>query len=256
VIDPRSLLETLAGRHRRRTLALDDVAARLQRSDGRFLLDADELRLSAGRLVLAAGAGNADLLATLGIDRPEMQRRPLHQVRVELAHPHPVHAHCITGLRRAEPRLTLTSHPRSDGGPGWSWSLGGALASEGVDRDPAAQTAFARDELERLVPWGDLSGARFSSARIDRAEARQPGRRRPDEAQIHVTDGVITAWPTKLTLAPDLGDRVLAAVGHPDEDSARRDAALLEALSDLRHPEVATDWGGPEPVGDPDGRAA
>ncbi|MDZ7825261.1 MAG: hypothetical protein U5R48_03545 [Gammaproteobacteria bacterium] len=179
MIDPHSLLATLAERHRPLTLALDEVAGRLQRSGSRFLLDAGDLRLSAGRLVLTAGAGNAGLLAALGLDRPEMQLRPLHQVRVELAHPHPVHAHCITGLRRTEPRLTLTSHPRRDGGPGWNWSLGGALASEGVDRDPEAQIDVARNELETLVPWVDLSGARFSTVRIDRAEARQAGGRRP-----------------------------------------------------------------------------
>jgi glycine/D-amino acid oxidase-like deaminating enzyme len=255
VIDPGSLLATLAGRHRGRTLALGDVAGRLQRSEGRFVLDADDLRLNAARLVLTAGAGNAELLAALGLARPEMQRRPLHQVRVELEHPHPVHAHCITGLRRAEPRLTLTSHPRGDGRPGWTWSLGGALASDGIDREPAAQIAFAREELRALVPWVDLSGARFSSARIDRAEARQADGRRPDGAQVHVADGVITAWPTKLTLAPDLGDRVLAAVGEPDAGSARRAAALEEALVDRRHPEVATGWTA-EAISDPDGRAA
>lgn len=256
VIDPRSLLATLAGRHRALTLALENVAGRLQRRGGRFLLDAGDLRLSAGLLALTAGAGNAGLLAALGLDRPEMQLRPLHQVRVQTTHPHPVHAHCVTGLRRTEPRLTLTSHPRSDGGPGWNWSLGGALASEGVDRDPDAQIDVARNELETLVPWVDLSRARFSSARIDRAEARQLRERRPDGAQVHAADGVITAWPTKLTLAPDLGDRVLAEVGEPDHGSPRRAAALEEALAERRHPKVATDRTGPEAATDPDGRAA
>ncbi|MDZ7825262.1 MAG: hypothetical protein U5R48_03550 [Gammaproteobacteria bacterium] len=67
---------------------------------------------------------------------------------------------------------------------------------------------------------------------------------------------MITAWPTKLTLAPDLGDRVLAELGEPDLESPRRAAALREALAGQRRPEVAADRADPTAATAPDGRAA
>jgi glycine/D-amino acid oxidase-like deaminating enzyme len=238
VFDTRSLLETLAAPHRERMLRVDDVAARLARRAGGVVLDAGDVRLRARRVVLTAGAGNEALLAALGADAPRMQRRPLHQVCVDVAHPHPVYAHCITGIRRPEPRMTVTSHPVA-GAPGrWTWYLGGAIASDGVERDHDTQVAFAREELDALLPWVDLSDARITTLRVDRAEPVAPRGGRPDEAYVHAEGPVVTAWPTKLSLAPHLGDRVLEALGAPD-DAPRRDAALREALAGAERPEVA-----------------
>lgn len=246
VFDTPSLLRTLAAPHADLLLRADEVARRLSRRGDGFRLASDDLMLDADRLVLTAGAGNAELLQALGADRPVMQLRPLHQVCIELDHPHPVHAHCITGIRRPEPRITVTSHPRpaADGAPhapspAWTWYLGGAIATAGVERDRNAQIAFARSELAELTPWVDLSMARFSTLRIDRAEPMQPRGGRPDEAYVHGDRGLITAWPTKLSLAPHLGDRVLELLGAPRAGAARRAATLREALVGARRPDFA-----------------
>lgn len=252
VFDTPSLLRTLAAPHLALQLQVDAVAQRLSRRGDRFRLATDEQILDADRIVLTAGAGNGALLQALGADQPTMQLRPLHQVCIELDHPHPVHAHCITGIRRPEPRMTVTSHPRRapaehEGAaetaapvcPDWTWYLGGAIATDGVERTRDAQIDFARSELAELTPWVDLSRAHFSTLRIDRAEPLQPRGGRPDEAFVHERGGVITAWPTKLSLAPHLGDRVLALLGSPDAGSAVRAAALREALVGARRPGVA-----------------
>ena len=76
------------------------------------------------------------LLQGLGLDAPRMQRRPLHQVIVRHRHPVPLYAHCLTGIRRSEPRLTITSHPD---GAHWLWYLGGQIATDGVTRSAAEQ---------------------------------------------------------------------------------------------------------------------
>ena len=39
-----------------------------------------------------------------------------------------------------------------------------------------------------------------------------PGGKRPDDVQVLVEGNVITAWPTKLALAPRLADRLLELI--------------------------------------------
>ncbi len=174
-------------------------------------------RLSARRLVLAAGAGTQPLLEGLGIGTPRMQLRPLHQVMVRHDYPHPVFAHCLTGIRRPEPRLTITSHRDGDG---WIWYLGGQLASDGVAMAAEELKVHARRELDACLPWIDWERAELATVRVDRAEPAQGGGTRPDEAFAVAEGNCVVAWPTKLSLVPDLGDRVLALLPPPRGGSA------------------------------------
>ena len=108
-----------------------------------------------------------------------MQLRPLHRVIVRHDFAEPLFAHCLTGVKSAEPRLTITSHRD---GAGWLWLyLGGQIATDGVDKSAEALTEHARSELETCVPWIDWTDARFETLRVDRAEPAQAQGRRPDE---------------------------------------------------------------------------
>ncbi len=166
---------------------------------------AQEIR--ARGLILAAGAANARLLRELGRDTPAMQLRPLNMALVRGELP-PLYGHCLGAS--AQPRLTLTTHPLANGER--LWYLGGAIAEQGVGRTDEAQIAAARAELQALLPWVDLSGARWANLRVDRAEAATPDGRRPDDGLLHHQDRLFTVWPTKLVLAPRLADRCLAAL--------------------------------------------
>jgi hypothetical protein len=170
------------------------------------------LRLVARRLGLAAGAGSGTLLPALGDNAPRMQRRPLHQVVVRHHYPHPLYAHCLTGIRRPEPRLTITSHRDQDG---WLWYLGGQIAGDGVSMSAEELVAHARRELTACLPWIDWSDATMSTLRVDRAEPEQGEARRPDQAFCSAVGTAIVAWPTKLSLVPDLGDRLLDLLPPP-----------------------------------------
>ncbi|MBB6340180.1 glycerol-3-phosphate dehydrogenase [Pseudomonas fluvialis] len=170
-------------------------------------IDGREIR--AQRVVLSAGAGNAQLLATLGIEQPKQQLRPLHMVLAKGPALKPLYAHCLGG--GPKPRVTVTTHPAADGQ--WVWYLGGDLAeADGVARDEASQIKTAQQELAELLPWVDQSTTRWATLRVDRAEPAQSGLVRPDNAFLAEDGPLLVGWPTKLALSPDFADRVLAAL--------------------------------------------
>ncbi len=111
---------------------------------------------------------------------------------------------------------------------------GGDLAeAEGVAREPAAQIAAAQKEIASLLPWVDQSPVRWATLRVDRAEPAQSGLVRPDNAFLADQQRLLVGWPTKLALAPDFADRVLASL---DRDGIRPTAQ--PDLADLPRPPV------------------
>lgn len=210
VIDVPSLVERLAELSGDSLLAGTKIEPLLEGED-LIGLRVDGREILAQRVVLSAGAGNAELLTSMGLSHPPMQRRPLHMVLVKGPTLKPLYAHCLGG--GPKPRVTVTTHPAADGQ--WVWYLGGDLAeAEGVARAPEAQIAAAKKELGNLLPWVDLSQAQWATLRIDRAEPAQSGLVRPDNAYLSVQQRLMVGWPTKLALAPDFADRVLAALAH------------------------------------------
>ena len=194
-------------------------------------LRVDDREIRARRVVLCAGPGNAALLRSLGLEQPAQQLRPLHMVLVKAPTLKPLYAHCLGG--GPKPRITVTSHPTADGQ--WVWYLGGDLAeADGVARDAAAQIRAAQKELAALLPWVDLSAAQWRTLRVDRAEPAQSGLVRPDNAFLSEQGNLLAGWPTKLALAPDFADRVLAAL----ERAGIRPGAP-QALPALPRPAVA-----------------
>ncbi len=220
VVDVPSLINRLA------ELAGDSLLAGKQieplyEGDELIGLRVDGTDIHAQRIVLSAGGGNADLLKAVGISQPQMQRRPLHMVLVKGPTLKPLYAHCLGG--GTKPRITVTTHPAADGQ--WVWYLGGDLAeADGVAREPEAQIAVARKELEALLPWVDLSQAQWATLRVDRAEPAQSGLVRPDNAFLDSQQRLMVGWPTKLALAPDFADRVLSVLSregiHPTPQPA------------------------------------
>ncbi len=208
VLDVPSLIARLAELAGNSLLAGQQVEPLL---DGNELvgLRVDSREIRAQRIVFSAGGGTAELLASLGLQQPAMQRRPLHMVIVKAPTLKPLYAHCLGG--GTKPRITVTSHPATDGE--WVWYLGGDLAeADGVARDEASQIAVAKKELMDLVPWIDLSSAHWATLRIDRAEPAQSALARPDNAFLAEQGRLLVGWPTKLALSPDFSDRVEAAL--------------------------------------------
>lgn len=207
VIDVPSLLANLARLAGDSLLAGEHIEPLREGGElAGLIVDGREIR--AQRVVISAGGGTEDLLHALGLAQPAMQRRPLHMVLAKGPNLKPLYAHCLGG--GPKPRITVTTHPAADGQ--WVWYLGGDLAeADGVARDPAAQIAAAQREVAGLLPWVDQSLVRWATLRVDRAEPAQSGLVRPDNAFLAEQQRLLVGWPTKLALAPDFADRVLAS---------------------------------------------
>ncbi|WP_447753924.1 NAD(P)/FAD-dependent oxidoreductase [Pseudomonas nicosulfuronedens] len=230
VLDVPSLIARLAELAGDSLLAGERIEA-LRDADKLVGLRVDGREIRAQRVVLSAGAGNEALLRELGLERPEMQRRPLHMVLVTAPTLKPLYAHCLGG--GPKPRVTVTTHPLSNGD--WVWYLGGDIAEAGgVARNEAEQIAEAQRELHKLVPWIDLSAARWATLRVDRAEPSQNNLLRPDSAFLAEDGALLVGWPTKLALAPNFADRVLESL----ENSGIRPQASA-ALPELPRPAMA-----------------
>jgi glycerol-3-phosphate dehydrogenase len=233
VLDVPSVIKKLAENCSGRIYRADAGSIHFKRAaDGsvaalQFLSATTPVHIAAQRFVFSAGAGNEDLLHKLGSKTPAMQRRPLHQLLIKHDYPHPLYAHC-TGSNPS-PRLTISSHPLSDGK--WVWYLGGDLATEGVALDEATLIAKGKQELRELLPWLDFSTAEWAALRIDRAEPKQKGLVKPDKAFAAIAENcanVIVAWPTKLTLAPNMADEVEALLSiKPSAPELPAEASML-----------------------------
>lgn len=248
VLDTPSLLQTLAQPWQDRILHAVDISisadphknnnaacVHVQSPDGR-------IKISATHIILCAGEGNEALLADWqapdAVDKPLMQRRPLHMVCVRVKHPAPAYLHWIGDSIGMTPRLTITSHPCRDGRNGeWIWYLGGELAESGITRDAARQLALARRELTTLFPWVDFSHATWHSFMINRAEPRIADLQRPDNAFVSTCANIMVCWPTKLSLCPNLGDRVceLLSVKMPATGNANQGPDLDRLLPQASH---------------------
>lgn len=213
VLDVHSLLTNLAQNIEGQVFLIDWSQAQLLKdSHGKISLklhhNQQVIEIQAQRFIFSAGKGNADLLNQLGIASPAMQLRPLHQVLVKHSHPFTFYGHCLGS--ETTPRITISSHRLSE--QEWVWYLGGALAEKGVNMDAEQLINEAQRELGELLPWLDFSAAEWATLPVTRAEPLQPQRKRPDNAFVAAATGssnLLVAWPTKLTLAPNLANQVL-----------------------------------------------
>jgi glycerol-3-phosphate dehydrogenase len=238
VISPVSLLSCLAAPHQNRILRIDaeaglafevDPSGWVRRVRVTNPLTGDVLELSPKQVVFTAGAGNAVLRKQIGRTETVMQRRALHMVMLRGQLPR-LNGHCVDG---ATTRATITSDVDSSGRT--VWQVGGQIAERGVKMNELAIIEWARTELESVLPSLDLSQAEWGAYRVDRAERITATGRRPDTAQIVREQNVVTAWPTKLVLAPQLAEKIASIVRR----EGRGSASEVSLPSDWPRPNIA-----------------
>jgi glycine/D-amino acid oxidase-like deaminating enzyme len=238
VVDVASFLSVLARGHTARIMQVgeEDSVDFVTSSLGR--VDEVQLRRSAANAVVsmktattvfAAGEGNEDLRRRVGLSADTMQLRPLRMVMVRGRLPQ-LFGHCVDGNKT---RVTITS--AVDSQDRTVWQLGGEIAEKGVDMTPSDLIQFAQRELMSVLPGVDWAGVEWATYRINRAEGRSTAGLRPDGPVWRRDGSVISAWPTKLVLAPRLARSIADALGDPPEGGTES----VEAPPDWPRPEVA-----------------
>ena len=239
VLAPRSLVAALAAPHQEVMLQLDpatevefvlEAAGRVSQIRLHSARFGRTLEVDPGMVVLTAGKGNALLRTRLGLDARAMQLRPLHYVLVRGEMPE-FHGHCIDFSKT---RVSITSARDAQGR--MVWQIGGQISEDGVQLDPETLIDRTQRELLDVLPGFDLAGTEWTTCRIDRAEGATLGGTRPDSYRLLQEGNVLTAWPTKLVLAPQVAQAVCAALptaaGSPLQP-------LLDALAAWPRPTVA-----------------
>jgi glycine/D-amino acid oxidase-like deaminating enzyme len=220
VLDVASLVQQLTKRCGQHIFKVDQLT-KIENNCCQF----GDIELKVKKLIFTAGQGNQSLLQQTGQSQPEMQLRPLHMVMVRGKLP-PLHAHALGAS--ANPRLTVTSYPLDDGRQ--VWNLGGEVAEQGNQREPAEQIETAKSILAELIPWVNQQPLEWATYRIDRAEIKTPGGRRPDGCFVSQAGDTITVWPTKLAFAPQVAQEVLTELAKSNILPEVQDLSALEAL--------------------------
>ncbi len=228
VISPVSLVAELAGRHHGRILKTPDHPPPHAERDGDQVTavrltppNGEPLTLRPRTIALTAGAGNEALRRVFALPDQSMQRRPLHMLLVRGKSLPQISGHCIDGGRT---RVTITSEVDTAGRV--VWQIGGQISEDGVPLSPSELIARARRELAAVLPGVRLDRTESSTYRVDRAEQATPGGRRPSDVSILREGNVITAWPTKMALAPRLAENILAQLPPPHDGGGGVPAAL------------------------------
>jgi glycerol-3-phosphate dehydrogenase len=245
VISPYSLIANLAQAHADRIFKYDPeqltfdtdasgniTAVQLQTAG------ASKLTITTRSVLLTAGSGNAQLHKqarpeSAALTTPFMQKRPLHMVLVRGDLP-PFNGHCVDGSKT---RVTITSDTDSQGRT--VWQLGGQIAEQGVGKPRHELMAHAARELAAVMPGINLHGLEWNSYQVDRAEGATKSGLRPETPQLVPEGNLITAWPTKLALAPQLAEDVFACLKKQGVAPSLSATDWLEPLQQLPQPEVA-----------------
>jgi glycerol-3-phosphate dehydrogenase len=211
VIDTQSLMDVLRKPHADKIFTIDWTQSQLQKNNDDAVIviqtGSNAIKINSQLIVFAAGKGNGELLQQLNVKKPAMQLRPLQQVMVRHRHHHALYAHCVG--TDSKPRLTISSHRD---GEYTVWYLGGQLAEDGVSLSSGVLIQRAKKELQTLFSWLDWTDAEWATLPVERAEPAQPGMLRPDNAWLSACDNLsncVAAWPTKLTLVPNLGNLLI-----------------------------------------------
>ncbi|MGB4106903.1 MAG: FAD-dependent oxidoreductase [Alphaproteobacteria bacterium] len=131
------------------------------------------------------------------------QRRPLLMGLLKNA-PFAVWAHFVGASDK--PVATITTHKTEDGG--LAWYIGGQVAERERNSNPDEVYDAIFAALKKYMPMAEIKDAELAVLPIDRVEAKPGAGVMPDAPVIYNKDDRIYAWPTKLTFAPMMADKI------------------------------------------------
>lgn len=230
VLDVPSLIRELAKTMMPYIFKISDVTLQKTHATYQVIIknqQQETLQLAAKHIILTAGEGNETLLPIC-----KMQKRPLQMVILKADHLPRIYVHCVA--LSTNPVLTITSHSDDEGKT--IWYIGGQIAEDGASRDHASQIAAAAALLKQQFPWFMPENPHWQTLYINRAEGFNHGKR-PESITLNTCDNIIIAWPTKLTFAPLLANKIVQMLPQLDKS-----APLPEALLSWSKPELASTY--------------
>jgi len=240
VLSPESLVKFFLKKHHNRILKIDaDKGVNWETSSighvKKIVLcntnHQSKMQMEPVRTIFTAGAGNATLREQVGLSGEKMQRRPLQMVMVRGNLPI-LNGHCVDGMKT---RITITTDEDSNGRT--VWQVGGQLAETGVSMVETELIKLAKNELKETLPGMEFDGLEWTTYCVDRAEGATAAGLRPDTVQILQEGNTITAWPTKLVLAPVLAEEICKLVA--SNAPVNSDTNIVEFFKDWLRPNVA-----------------
>ena len=212
VLNTESLLGELLSGLEHRAFKLECSGKTVKKIDKGYQLNLSDTKIETDTLISCSGNGTQSLLETLNISEFKIQNRPLKQILVDAPQDLDMFAHCLTNLNSTEPRITITTHQKKDRK---IWYIGGQLATEGAHLSDEALIEKAKIELKQCVSWLKPQEDSLRILAIDRVEPHTKNQRKPDEAFAERTQDFIQCFPTKLTLTPNLGDKIMPLLDRP-----------------------------------------
>ena len=222
VIDPLSLIISLTKKVKNHCFLLSENPSIDKKNNFWSLKLPNGQQIETQKLILTAGLGNQEILKKIGYKKPKMQTRPLHMLLLKGNLP-TLYAHYL-GMN-ASPRLTITtSHEEED----TIWYVGGQIAESGVGYSREKLISIGKKELMTALPWLNFDKLQWASLQATRAEIKYIKGMRPDNSFVEESDGLVTCWPTKLTLAPNLAEKVLKFISSSNIDQIKEKSFKID----------------------------
>ena len=212
VLNTESLLRELLSGLEDRVFKLECSDKTVKKIDRGYQLNLSDTKIETDTLINCSGNGTQSLLETLNISEFNIQNRPLKQIIVDAPQDLNMFAHCLTNLSSTEPRMTITTHQKKDRK---IWYIGGQLANEGAHLSDDVLIQKTKAELKQCVSWLKPKEESMKILAIDRVEPHTKNQRKPDEAFAERAQDFIQCFPTKLTLTPNLGDKIMLLLDRP-----------------------------------------
>lgn len=257
VLDIPSVLKTLSEQHqdsirslplssraKSRDLTNNQIPPRL--SVGRNDKDGVEIHLDdytiqTQKIIYTAASSNHPAAKQASHDKGlQTQARPLLMGFLKPA-PFEFYAHLVGTSEK--PVATITTHKMEDGT--LVWYLGGAVAEREKEADPQEVINAAKKGFTKYLPKLDLSNVEWSTLPIDRIEGKSNvDGWMPDTPTVHSADNAYYCWPTKLTFAPLLADRIIEKLGEDDVKPSleKTDWSFLEPATITQNPWDKAKW--------------
>ncbi|MEM7651195.1 MAG: FAD-dependent oxidoreductase [Pseudomonadota bacterium] len=160
-------------------------------------------------IIFTSAGSNAKIAQMRGDDEGlETQARPLLMGMLKPA-PYPLYALLVGASDK--PVATITTHKNSDGT--LVWYLGGSVAEREKEAPESEVYEATRKGFAKYLPNVDLSDVEWAVLPVDRIEGKSSvDGWMPDTPTIHSAGKTHYCWPTKLTFAPLLADRLVEKI--------------------------------------------